>query len=51
MYHSLLNQDSFTLVLQEFEDTVDRDNVCHRLGIEVDGEGNIIVVDKKKNKK
>jgi len=33
LYDSLINKDSFNLVLQVFPDAGDRDNICHRLGV------------------
>ena len=33
LYDSLINKDSFNLVLAVFPEPADRDNVCHRLGV------------------
>lgn len=33
LYDSLINKDSFNLVLHVFSEPADRDNVCHRLGV------------------
>lgn len=33
----MINPDAFQLVLNEFPDDVDRDNICHRLGLAPDG--------------
>lgn len=41
MYPTIMNKDSFGLVLNEFTDPADRDNVCHRLGITVGEDGSI----------
>jgi len=42
MYGTLMNKDSFTLVLNQFEDAADRDNITHRLGVSVDESGAIV---------
>jgi len=42
MYPTLMNKDSFTLVLNQFPDDADRDNICHRLGVTVDESGAIV---------
>lgn len=42
MYATLMNKDSYTLVLNQFEDKADRDNICHRLGVSVDESGAIV---------
>ncbi len=31
LYDSMINNDSFHLILNEFEEPADRDNICHRL--------------------
>ncbi len=33
LYDSLINKDSFNLVLEVFPEAADRDNICHRLGV------------------
>lgn len=33
----MINPDAFQLVLNEFPDDADRDNICHRLGLAPDG--------------
>jgi len=42
LYSSVMNKESYPLVLARFDDDGDRDNICHRLGIAVDAAGRII---------
>lgn len=42
LYSCLINKDSFPLILEQFEVPADRENVCHRLYIEIDPEGNVM---------
>lgn len=35
LYPALMNQESFHVVLGAFEDEGDKDNVCHRLGLDL----------------
>lgn len=42
VYGSLMNKDSFPLVLSCFPDPADRENVCHRLGIRIDDTGRVV---------
>lgn len=48
MYESLINVDSFPLVLECFPDQADRDNICHRLQIKVDASGAVEFTGKRK---
>lgn len=50
MFDSLINTDSFPLVLDTFEDAVDRDNICHRLEISLDDAGRIQYLGKRKKR-
>jgi hypothetical protein len=41
VYGSMLNRESFPLVLACFAEPLDRENICKRLGIVVDASGSI----------
>lgn len=47
LYGSVMNKESYPLVLACFDDAVERDNICHRLGIAVDASGRILATNAK----
>lgn len=47
LYSSVMNKESFPLVLGCFDDAADRDNICHRLGIAIDDAGRILATTSK----
>ena len=42
LYTRVLSKDSFQLVVNSFEDEIERDNLLHRLGLDKDKSSNIV---------
>ena len=42
MYNCLINKDSYNLILDCFPVAADRDNICHRLKVEVTPSGEVV---------
>ncbi|RYG54680.1 hypothetical protein EON66_06820 [archaeon] len=47
LYDKVMNKESYPLVLACFDDATDRANICHRLGITIDGKGCIVATRQK----